>query len=185
MNIYTLRVPNVVIWTFCFWLRITGPVGHLKVPLCVGYISNIMSALHSLPIFLSISLCSLTLPLYLFPSPVAAPQTSCASIASSIMRTCRRSPSTLWFVMLMPQDSRLERHNCHRGIKHTKKLQWEKKQNINSHFKKMMLRFWDIEDHLSPQVPVSHHGPAGWDAAHCSAALWVGDIHFDTTFNII
>lgn len=27
---------------------------------------------------------------------------------------------------------------------------------------------------LCPQVPVPHHGPAGRDAAHCGAALWVG-----------
>lgn len=60
-----------------------------------------------------------------FP-PVAALQTSYASTASSIMRTCRRSPSTLWFVMSTPLDSRLERRSCQTGIKHTKKLQWTK-----------------------------------------------------------
>lgn len=27
---------------------------------------------------------------------------------------------------------------------------------------------------FSLQVPVPHYGPAGWNAAHCGAALWVG-----------
>lgn len=32
---------------------------------------------------------------------------------------------------------------------------------------------------LFPQVPVSHHGPAGWHAAHCGAALWVCPLYFE------
>lgn len=141
MNTYTLRVTNVVVWTFPFWLEITSPDGHLWLPLCVGYISNIMSALIPRHLSSYILLFSHSTPLPISFPPVAALQTSCASTASSIMRTCRRSPSTLWFVMLMPQDSRLERHSCHRGMRKKKK----EKENINSHFKKIMLTFWDIE----------------------------------------
>lgn len=29
---------------------------------------------------------------------------------------------------------------------------------------------------LPPQVPVSHYGPAGWDASHCCAEFWVGEL---------
>lgn len=42
-------------------------------------------------------------------------QTSCASIPSSTLRTCRRSPSTLWCATWMPPASRWGRHNFLRG----------------------------------------------------------------------
>ena len=61
-----------------------------------------------------------------FLSSLALLQTSCASTRSSTMKTCRRSPSTSWSATSTPRDSRLERHSCHRGTKHTqahKKIQ--------------------------------------------------------------
>lgn len=56
-----------------------------------------------------------------FLSSLTLLQTNYASTLSSIMRICRRSPSTLWFATSTPRDSRLEHHNCHKGTKHTQK----------------------------------------------------------------
>ena len=57
-----------------------------------------------------------------FPSSLAQPelravslQTSCASIPSSILRTCRRSPSTSWCATWTPPVSRWGRHSFLRG----------------------------------------------------------------------
>lgn len=145
MNTYTLRVTNAVVWTFRFWLEITSPDGHLWLPLSVGYISNIMSALIPRHLSSYILLFSHSTPLPISFPPVAALQTSCASTASSIMRTCRRSPSTLWFVMLMPQDSRLERHSCHRGMRKKKK-----KKKTSIHILKRLCWLFEILRSLVP-----------------------------------
>lgn len=112
------------------------------------YMSALYSSILSPHLFSYIHLFSQSTPLPISFPPVAMPQTSCASTASSIMRTCRRSPSTLWFVMLMPQDSRLERHSCHRGKTpppHThKEITMENKQT-SIHILRLCWVFWDIE----------------------------------------
>lgn len=88
---------------------------------------DLKSALHPSILSLLLSL-SILLFRHLSPPPISSPpaavlQTSCASTAFSTMRTCRRSPSTLWFAMSTPQDSRLERPSCLRGRKHAKTQQ--------------------------------------------------------------
>lgn len=96
-------------FAFPCWQRMSCTDGHLQDPLRVWCTFNVITFLCSQPSVLSPRATSAYFLTLL--------QTSCASTLSSVMKTCRRLPSILWCATSMPQDSRLEHHSSHKGIK--------------------------------------------------------------------
>lgn len=98
-------------FAFPCWQRMSCTDGHLQDPLRVWCTFNVITFLCSEPSVLSPRATSAYFLTLL--------QTSCASTLSSVMKTCRRSPSILWCATSMPRDSRLEHHSSHKGTKNT------------------------------------------------------------------
>lgn len=133
----------------------------------------ITSASTSLPASMGLTgLPILLLPSPHSPGPLAQPelravslQTSCASIPSSILRTCRRSPNISWCATWTPRVSRWGRHSFLRG------RYWERPPPAFSSSPALSRPRPDLPLHL--QVPVPLHGAAGRHAPQCGTALRV------------